>query len=494
MRVPSLCSSSAPVQPASQQPFANVAPVVGAALVLGAGVGFVFAAVLSVTEATHTAGGPWWQALVQAHGHIQLYGWAGLFVIGVALHLLPRLRGAGLARPELVPWALGALVGAMVLRALCQPLIALDGASIARLGLALSGVLECSGVGIVILLLLATSRRAAPIRAQSALGSVAPFVALAFASLGAASVVNLVNVVRAAALPLGIVPSASDNLNVTLGLLGFLVPMTLAMSARSLPMYAGLEAVPARTLWPIAFTYLAGLMLAAIGVISGTQPGTWSGMLAGVGFTLVGAALTATVLRFMWLMRARGHLPSRVAALAPAPAVVSRRYVAQVKRERSAYGPFVALVASAFSWALLGGALLLLDGITQAAGQTPLVTLDAARHSLAVGYVALLICGIAPRMIPGFSNGRIRSRQLVTATLWLGNGAAFLRVGSLLAAPLLEAVGARGNFLDQVAFGLSGPLGLSLALCLAINLWPALRSQPQPLITLLPRVGRSATS
>ena len=77
-------------------------------------------------------------------------------------------------------------------------------------------------------------------------------------------------------------------------------------------------------------------------------------------------------------------------------------------------------------------------------------------------------------MVPGFSGGHILTAKLVTATLWLGNGAALLRVGSLLVAPLLDGLGSAGSFLDALLFGLSGPLGLALAICLAVNLWPAL--------------------
>jgi hypothetical protein len=63
---------------------------------------------------------------------------------------------------------------------------------------------------------------------------------------------------------------------------------------------------------------------------------------------------------------------------------------------------------------------------------------------------------------------------LVAATLWLGNGAAVLRVGSLLAQPLLSALGVTGMAIGAAAFGLSGPVGLALAVCLAINVWPAI--------------------
>ena len=152
-----------------------------------------------------------------------------------------------------------------------------------------------------------------------------------------------------------------------------------------------------------------------------------------------------------------------------------RRAQAQlVSSEREAFGPFVPLVASAYLWAILGGALLLVDGLAQLVGLVAPINPDAARHSLALGFIALLICGVAPRMVPGFSGGRIASPVLVTASLWLGNGAALLRVVALLAAPALAALGSAGTTADHVAFGLSGPAGLALAVCLAVNLWPAL--------------------
>jgi nitric oxide reductase large subunit len=73
--------------------------------------------------------GAWWVSLVQAHGHTPLFGWAGLFVLGVGLFFLPQLRGTTLARAELAPWALACLVTGIALRALCQPLLAFSQAS-----------------------------------------------------------------------------------------------------------------------------------------------------------------------------------------------------------------------------------------------------------------------------------------------------------------------------------------------------------------------------
>ena len=123
-------------------------------------------------------------------------------------------------------------------------------------------------------------------------------------------------------------------------------------------------------------------------------------------------------------------------------------------------------------WACMGSILLVIDGLAMLFGAGLPLSYDAARHSFAAGFIALLICGIAPRMLPGFSGGHIRSPRLVTATLWIGNSAALLRVGSALAAPY--AANGFATALTQTAFALSGPLGLALALVLLLNLWPAI--------------------
>jgi len=452
-----------------QESFTRVAPILGSALLIGAGGGFVLAAVLTLTRAFRVPGGVWWQAMAQAHGHLQLYGWAGLFVLGVAFHFLPRLRGIGLAFAERIPWLLAALVTGIILRGVSQPLLAASGAGVWRVGLVASGLLELVAFGGLLAMVVTTAMQGPPLSTRPALLKTLPFLVGVFASLGLAALSNLINtIVASGALPIGLVPATGDGINVTLGLLGFLVPMALTMSAQTLPMYAGLEPFPRQFFLPLALSYFGGLALALLGMLFGL------GWLTGLGTLVVGAVLILFVSLFMRLMMTRGKLPQRVAKLAPTPETAAYNYRRQVSTERTNYGPFVGLVASAYTWAIIGGALLMIDGIAGAFGADAPFSPDAARHSLALGFIALLICGIAPRMVPGFSGGHILSAKLVTATLWLGNSAAILRVGSLLVAPLLDGLGPGGAWADSLLFGLSGPLGLALAICLAVNLWPAL--------------------
>jgi uncharacterized protein involved in response to NO len=98
------------------------------------------------------------------------------------------------------------------------------------------------------LLILTVLRGPRPTK-RPAYWSVFPFIAGAFCTFALASIINLVNMVQAARGS-GLTLYAGYTLNVTLDLFGFLVPM--AMAARSLPTYAGLDGFPRRVLWPLA--------------------------------------------------------------------------------------------------------------------------------------------------------------------------------------------------------------------------------------------------
>src|SRR5688500_6047470 len=72
--------------------------------------GFGLGAALFLTAAFDASFGIWWLAAAQAHGHAQLFGWAGLMVLGVGFHFLPRLLGAPLYRPAWTPAVLWLLL------------------------------------------------------------------------------------------------------------------------------------------------------------------------------------------------------------------------------------------------------------------------------------------------------------------------------------------------------------------------------------------------
>src|SRR5450432_3595537 len=146
-------SSALPsVEVIRQEPFGRVVPLLRASLLLGVGAGFLLALVLLVTHMLSLPLNVWWIALNQAYDHLQLYGWAGLFVIGIVLHFLPRLRSVPLVAPWLIPWIVWGQVVALLLRVLSQPLLVITGKSFWRILLMLRGVFECFAFGAVALL------------------------------------------------------------------------------------------------------------------------------------------------------------------------------------------------------------------------------------------------------------------------------------------------------------------------------------------------------
>ncbi len=444
-------------------PFERTSPYLRAALLLASGGGFALATLLTLAPLFNLPLGNWWPATVQTHGHLQLYGWAGLFVAGVALYFLPRLRGIPLVRPTLLPWILGAEVSSLILRFVSQPLLEMTDSLLWKIVLILSSVLEAIALPTIFLLLVQTAMgKSRAKQAVEGVRSVAPFVFGAFLGLALAAIINLINCITAFNNG-GLVPTVGDEVNITLGLFGFLVPIALAMSARMLPLYARIQPFPSRLLWVLAFTYFVGLLLWLSGILFSTPVFT---SISGLGLLLIGGVMLVFTGYFLYLMGHRVQIPSKITALAPNPELMVQRARQRRREERQKYGPYVALIGSAYLWATLGAILMVIDGIAALLFGTQLFSADIIRHSFAVGFITLLICGISVRLVPGFSSKAIRSAGLVTATLILGNLATLLRVGSLLLAPVLPG--------SDALFALSGPTGLILVICLTVNLWPAL--------------------
>ena len=68
-------------------------PFVWTAVMLALTAGFGLGRMLFAAPVLGLPVGAWWPAAAQVHAHVQLFGWAGLMVLGVAFHFLPRLRG-----------------------------------------------------------------------------------------------------------------------------------------------------------------------------------------------------------------------------------------------------------------------------------------------------------------------------------------------------------------------------------------------------------------
>jgi uncharacterized protein involved in response to NO len=288
----------------------------------------------------------------------------------------------------------------------------------------------------------------------------------AFVSMVLASLVNMGNVVQAAG-GTGLVLGQGDSLNIVLGVFGFLVPVALMLSAYSLPAYVERKGLPQQVFWPLSAVYFVGLALTFIGM-SWTSFFPWLRIMSGFGMILLAIVLLTFIAVFLSAMRLRKRIQRRT--LQPASQDMTR------SDGDSAYGPFVLLIGSSYLWAALGALLLGINGVASILGVPPFLSPDAMNYSFASGFIALLLVGVSVRMFPDFSGLQIAGSSWVSALFWLGNGVAVLHVGPLLFLPLLVAWGNTGLTVYALLFDFAGLFGLTFALCLAISLWPALRT------------------
>lgn len=324
-------------------------------------------------------------AWIQAHGHSQVFGWIGSFVLGIGFYSQPRTRANSGALPPICwgLWAAG------------LTLHWLAGAYLWwwRIILPVSGLLELIAITLFIYAArqhkLAGSPAASRTRAK-----IEPWmqaVLTSNAALFLAVVLSFAMSVRLAvegadpALPHGF----DQRYLVLLGW-GFLAPLVWGFSARWLPTFLGVGAVR------------GGLLQIAVAMD-----------VLGVAAGMAGKVLAAA-------------LPLSAAAVLAALAV---RVFAKPERPAKTIGlhhSFPIFLRVAYAWSILASLL----GIWAAVGDVHGGIWGGSRHALTVGFAAMMVMTVGPRILPHFAGVRgIRSRGLMFATLLLLLAGCTLRVG-----------------------------------------------------------------
>lgn len=457
--------------------------------------GFAIGAHLSFVIGFDFPLGQGFYAFIQTHGHVQLIGWAGMFIMSISLHFLPRLAGVPLAQPQWLNRILGLMASGILLRGLAHAIVPYltEHASFITINwlVALSGLLEWCGVLAYVRLLVTTFFHSDRAKQGPAVRDVAPFFMMMLAGWIIYASLNLALLVHMAENNNVVVHQAWNEfaIEVFLGLV--LLPVAFAFSVRMFPLYLRLRGPD----WPvrkIALAYLIAITLQLASSFPLLQEAFFDKALL---FMSLGKILKACViLIFVWQLDLltrrqspwtvkRIFQPSTTSAQNVAPASTGqagrpalRASERQPTRpglpDYGEFGRFEGLVYSAYAWLVFGAVYELLSS---AAGLLHFEVLhgnDAGRHIYLLGFITNLILGMSVRMIPGFMGKRnIAKPKLVRATFWLGNGAALFRVLPLVvpvtwfeAAPSLVPAA-------QAVFAFSGALGLCAMACLTLNLW-----------------------
>jgi hypothetical protein len=306
---------------------------------------------------------------VNAHGHAQIFGWVGLFVMGFAYQAFPRFKHASLARPRLAWLSLGLMLVGLVGRSVAEPLAgALPGAGPVAVAAAW---LEVAAVAAFVWVILATWRAAGKGLAfydyyiLAALGWFvvqAVFEALYLgATLAAGSRAELIALVK----------TWQGALRET-QIHGFALLMILGVSQRILHSFYGLPA-PGRRL---SLVLLACLNLAVAGeavglVLMGAVNRAWAGL-----WYASALLLTGSVVAWAWNCGFFGKV--------------------------SAPDRSLKFIRAAYVWLLVSLAMLvLMPAYLAVSGLTfSHAYYGAVRHAVTVGFVSLMIVGVASRVVP----------------------------------------------------------------------------------------------
>jgi uncharacterized protein involved in response to NO len=332
-------------------------------------------------------------AWIQAHGHAQVLGWVGTFILGIGFYSIPKLRGSGpfaLSRPwaALALWTVG--VG-------MRWLAGVYGWHW-RLLLPLSALLELAGF----LLFFATVSGHRP---DSKLGNKPKLAVWTFVvMLGTFGFLAtlLANAYGAFSTSLqgqsAAFPHGFDQKFLVLAAWGFLVMTVWGFTARWVPTFVGLAAPRGHYLLIAAGLNLLGVVSALAGFPRPTA----------IVF-LVGAASASFALRIF------------------EPAV-------QPPKIHGVHPSFPVFLRLAYAWMLLAGSL----GVWAAFNGDPSGGIGgASRHALTVGFISLMIFGVGQRVLPAFTGMKLLySRRLMFLSMLLASIGCAMRVTSeMLAYP-----------------------------------------------------------
>lgn len=203
----------------------------------------------------------YWKAvehsIIQAHGHVQIFGWVGLMIMGVAYHVIPRFKATRLYSDNLANASFVLLFIGIVLRALIQP-IAQD--TVLFAGMIASGVLEVSAVSFFAIIILRTIKSSKQNREPFEMfivGGTVWFLVQTIVTMALSSYLSSQGLAE--------IPSAIDGAYLHMQIFGFIFMFILGVTLRTLPMFLGLKETNT-TLIKISFATLnIGIILRILG-------------------------------------------------------------------------------------------------------------------------------------------------------------------------------------------------------------------------------------
>ncbi len=393
---------------------------------------------ISSRHAALSVSRPW----IQAHGHAQIFGWVGCFILGIGFHSLPKLRrrdslAIWIAWACWAMWSAGVLLRWMTGIYLWHWRLLMPGSAALELAAFLFFFKAVSGHK-------PTTAQAQPVRGQRFETWILVVIA-ATCGLLLTLATNLAGAIYFALR--GTDPAFApifDQRFLVLAAWGFLVPFVWGFSAKWMPIFLGLK--PTRT----------RLLILTLAVNS----------------TAVAAALGG-LLRWSAALLFTAAVLSGIALRLFEP-------VQQAAKTRGVHASFPVFVRLAYLWLIVAGGL----GLWAAQTADAVGIWGASRHALTVGFVAMMIFCVGQRILPAFSGMRLLfSTRLMFVSLLLLAFGCTLRVASEVLAYQGYAAGA-WSWLP-----VSAVTELTAVTVFAINIMASFASKP-PSALVVPQVSK----
>jgi len=378
-------------------------------------------------------------AWIQAHGHAQVLGWIGTFILGIGYYSIPKLRGGMKPYAIWSAWFAGSMwMSGVLLRWLANIYLWHW-----RVLLPLSAAMELAAF----LTFFRTVSQHKPQDSGKQKLETWVFVVIAGAvGLLATLTFNLgvsVWLARSASNPA--LPQPLDQRFLVLAAWGFMVPFIWGFSAKWLPTFLGTCSPNARwLLWTLA-VYESAILLGLAGLFRITTI-----------LILLASLLVIYALRIV----AASERPPKTGGIHPS---------------------FPFFVRSAYLWLIVAASL----GVWAANARNPSGIWGASRHALTVGFVSMMVFTIGQRVLPAFSGMKMLfSPTLMFACLLLLSLGCVLRVSSEVLA-YQDIVAAAWKWLPYSAL-----LELTAVTLFAINLIATFLSDPPSLQALSGKLWR----
>ncbi len=321
---------------------------------------------------------------IQAHGHAQLFGWIGTFILGIGFYSIPSLRKmCSTAFAEgwacLFLWSSGVAL---------RWYSAIGGSGWQFL-LPLSAVLELAAVGLFVWKSVEGS-----IRKRSKKGG-KPWALLLISGSLVWLVLMIVNVQMMLDISMHgsspMVPIASGREFLYVAVWGWVIPIVWGLSARWLPALLGLSS-------PNGFCLR---LAAAINIV----------------------AVIASVLHVLFLSEAL----ILISCLGVVHGLRLFEPPASSAKINGVHSSFPVFVRAAFLWMLFSATLFFISCFFPSAAGTA----GAARHAITVGFFSTMVFNIGPRMLPAFTGRKkIFCEKLMFASSLILSAGCLLRVCS----------------------------------------------------------------